>query len=244
MHEEREQGKREWKNHLFVLVGVPIIVALIGLAGTLFNGYVQKQAGYEEGQHIAAVINQNDKVAEYSRGYEEGFIAGINSASDSTSTKYNQNNGIGKSDKTTTIMDLSKMTPVSGTLGSDSFGIWSPIDTDNYGNKYTSGIFIGQCGRDKARLIYALDEKYSSLTGKFVLSQDSKNTDGKYSIYFYSLVDDDEVLLYESQKLSTATRPIDIAIDVTGVLDLVIEVYDPNKTGNNAWCAFVNPILE
>ena len=141
-------------------------------------------------------------------------------------------------------VDLSKMTPVSGTLDSDYYRIWDPIDVDNYGNKYISGIYISQTGKNRARLIYALDTKYSVLTGKFVLSQDSKNTDGHYSIYFYSLVDGNETLLYESPKLSTATRPINTTVDVTGVSDLVIEVYDSDKTDNNAWCAFVNAMLK
>jgi len=139
---------------------------------------------------------------------------------------------------------LSNLTPVSGTMDRDEYGLWDVAASDNYGNKYTSGIYMHQDYSNKFRLVYALDSKYSKLTGKFVLSEVDKNTDGHYTLYAYSLVDGNLSLLYESEVLATATRPIDVEIDVTGVMDLVIEMYDPNKSGNNAWTAFVDATLE
>jgi len=144
--------------------------------------------------------------------------------------------------------NLSTLNPVSGTLDNKQYAKWGSTDTDNYENKYSSGIYLRQDSGTKARLIYNLDKKYSSLTGKFVLDQGSKNTNGHYTICFYSLVDGEEILLYESPQLSTATRPIDISVPVSDVADLVVEVFDPKKTGNwcydQAWCGFVNAILE
>lgn len=139
---------------------------------------------------------------------------------------------------------LSNLVPVSGTLDSDYYGIWDISDQDNYGNKYSSGICLKQEYTRKAHIVYALDNKYTVMTGKFVLSEAGKNTDGNYVLYIYTLVDGETNLLYESPVLSTATRPIDVEVNVAGVMDLVIEVYDPNKGSDNAWTAFVEAKLE
>lgn len=139
---------------------------------------------------------------------------------------------------------ISDLVPVSGTTGEKQFRFWDVLDQDNYGNRYSSGICLKQEYKDKAHLVYALDNKYSILTGKFVLMENSKNTNGNYVLYAYTLADGETKLLYESQILATATRPIDIEIDVSNVMDLVLEVYDPNKTSNNAWTAFVDARLE
>lgn len=139
---------------------------------------------------------------------------------------------------------LANLTPVSGTMTEDQYGIWDISERDNYGNKYSSGIYLKQNYTSKANLVYALDSKYTILTGKFVLSEEGKNTDGNYILYAYTLTNGEMNLLYESPILGTATRPIDVEIDVTNVMDLVIEVYDPNKQNNNAWTAFVDARLE
>jgi len=185
--------------------------------------------GYEKGKEEA-------EAGTYQEGYEAGLFAGqggvipVGSSSTGQSAK---------------AKNLSDLTPVSGRMDSDTYQKWDVTDIDNYENKYVSGIYLKQYYDKATSLTYALDKKYTKLTGKFVLSQEGKNTDGRYSIIFYSLENDgNKRLLYESPKLSTATRPIDISVDVTGVLDLVIEVYDSNKSGNNAWTAFVNAVLE
>ena len=139
---------------------------------------------------------------------------------------------------------LSNLVPISGTDNENQFGIWDITDQDNYGNRYSSGIYLSQQYEEKAHLVYSLDGKYEILTGYFVLSEDSKNTDGNYVLYAYTLMNGETKLLWESPILSTATRPIPVKIDVSGVMDLVIEVYDPNKDGNNAWTAFVDAKLE
>lgn len=139
---------------------------------------------------------------------------------------------------------LSNLVPVSGTNNDEQYNTWDIAAQDNYGNKYASGIYLRQRYNDKARLVYALDNKYTTLTGKFVLSEDSKNTDGNYILYAYTLVNGEMNILYESPILTTATRPIDVEINVSNVTDLVLEVYDPNKMSNNAWTAFVDAKLE
>lgn len=139
---------------------------------------------------------------------------------------------------------LSELTPISGTDDTDRYALWDISTQDNYGNKYSSGILMKQSYTDKVHLVYALDNQYTILTGKFVLSEKSKNTDGNYVLYAYTLVNGEMNLLYESPILTTATRPIDIEINVSNVMDLVIEVYDPNKESKNAWIGFVDAKLE
>lgn len=139
---------------------------------------------------------------------------------------------------------LSNLTPVSGTTSNSQYRLWDASMQDNYGNKYSAGISMSQSYSNKFHVVYALDAKYKKLTGKFVLAEDSKNTDGHYTLSTYSLVDGNMQLLGSSKVLATATRPIDVEFDVEGVMDLVIEVYDPKKSGNNAWTAFVDAKLE
>ena len=142
---------------------------------------------------------------------------------------------------------LSSLTPVSGTMNNEQFGIWGVTDTDNYGNRYTSGIYLRQRWSTPAHLVFDLSANYSRLTGLFVLSQEGKNTDGNYAINFFSLVNGQRVLLEVYPPfpvIATARRPIPLSVNVEGVMDLVIEVHDPNKHSNNAWVAFVDAILE
>ena len=134
---------------------------------------------------------------------------------------------------------LSNLTPVSGEVEY----VWDSSKRDNYGNKYSSGICLHQNYDKPAHVVYSLDGKYTMLTGKFVLEEKSKNTDGKYVLYVYSLVDGNMTLLYESKVLTTATRPIDVEINVTGVMDIVVEVYDPKKESNNADVGLVDVML-
>lgn len=135
---------------------------------------------------------------------------------------------------------LSNLTPVSGEIKS----IWNVREKDNYGNTYTSGICLHQSYNKAAHVVYSLDGKYTTLTGKFVLDEASKNTDGNYVLYAYSLKDGNMSLIYTSPILSTATRPINVEINVSDVMDLVLEVYDPNKDGDNADTGFVDAKLE
>jgi len=139
---------------------------------------------------------------------------------------------------------LCNLVPISGTDSDEQYDIWDISSQDNYGNKYSSGICLRQKYNEKVHLVYALNGKYTILTGYFVLSESGKNTDGNYVLYAYTLVNGEPKLLWESTPLSTATRPIPVEINVSDVMDLVIEVYDPNKTGSNAWTAFVDAKLE
>ncbi len=139
---------------------------------------------------------------------------------------------------------LCNLVPISGTDSYEQYDIWDISSQDNYGNKYSSGICLKQKYNEKVHLVYALNGQYTILTGYFVLSEADKNTDGNYVLYAYTLVNGEPKLLWESTPLSTATRPIPVEINVSGVMDLVIEVYDPSKTGNNAWTAFVDAKLE
>ena len=68
--------KKELQNHPFVLIGVPIIVALIGASATFINGSFQKKEGYVEGQKQANIDIEQRLLFEYDRGYSEGFLDG------------------------------------------------------------------------------------------------------------------------------------------------------------------------
>lgn len=134
---------------------------------------------------------------------------------------------------------LSTLTPVSGEIEY----VWDSSKRDNYGNTYSSGICLHQNYDKPAHVVYSLDGKYTTISGKFVLEEKSKNTDGNYVLYVYSLEGGNMTLIYESQVLATATRPIDIEINVTDVMDIVIEVYDSDKGSNNADVGFVDAKL-
>lgn len=139
---------------------------------------------------------------------------------------------------------LSSLTPVSGTLNEKQYALWDVYAKDNYENRYSSGVCMKQSYKDKLHLVYALNGKFTKLTGKFVLSEESKNTDGNYVLYAYTLDNGEIKCIYESPVLTTATRPIDVEITVIDVMDLVIEVYDPDKKDYNAWTALVDARLE
>ena len=151
-----------------------------------------------------------------------------------------ENNAINNIDNTESSALLSNLIPVSGEIER----YWESGQKDNYNNSYTSGIIMRQNYRDAAHVVYALDGKYTQLTGKFVLTEESRNTDGQYVLYAYSLVDGNKNYIWESKVLGTAIRPIDIQIPVSGVMDLVLEVYDPNKTGYNADTGIVDAVLQ
>lgn len=62
-----------WNKHPFVLIVVPIIVAIIGLVATVATGYIQKQSGFEKGHDIG--YNHGYSIG-YKDGYDEGYDEG------------------------------------------------------------------------------------------------------------------------------------------------------------------------
>lgn len=61
-----------------------------------------------------------------------------------------------------------------------------------------------------------------------------------YALYAYTLDKGETKCIYETSVLTTATNPIDTEITVVSVMDLVIEVNDPDKEDYNAWTALVD----
>lgn len=90
---------------------------------------------------------------------------------------------------------------------------------DNVGNFYSAEayeIFAGGNGND-CSITFALDEKYTLLTGELAIRQN----EGHESLWveFY----DGDILLGKSDELGDGVRPIKFEIDVTGVTDLTIK---------------------
>ena len=125
---------------------------------------------------------------------------------------------------------------------------WDSDDTDNLGNTYESGILVvdnswGLTFYDSygVLLSYMIDGEYNTLTGTFVLHNDSKDkTDEKYSnqLYIYG----DGNLLYTSCVMRGGVTPEEINLDITGVSELQILFKGENQSGDIV--GFVEPTLQ
>jgi len=114
-----------------------------------------------------------------------------------------------------------------GDASLDRYLLVSNIPIDNYGNSYYhGGLMHGYSGYYSASVQwfqYPLEMKYTKLYGKFILTNDAKNTDDYYQLVVYSLFNNTRTVLYRSPKLTAGSRPVDVMVDVTGVIDLIVE---------------------
>ena len=112
------------------------------------------------------------------------------------------------------------------------------IPNDNYGKSYFQGGL--QSGSYYGLRInwfqYPLEMRYTKLYGTYILTDADKNTSDYHSLTVYSLFNNIKTVLYRSPKLTSGSRPVDVAVDVTGVIDLIVEFSATNKNGDS-----VNP---
>jgi Copper amine oxidase N-terminal domain./NPCBM/NEW2 domain. len=97
---------------------------------------------------------------------------------------------------------------------------------DNLGNEYSIGIqpnFSGwgssSSGSKSSWQSYYINGQYSNIAGKLVLGYESRNTS---SVGYFCIYGDDR-LLYKSSNITSGALPIDVNVDISGVLELKIE---------------------
>ena len=105
------------------------------------------------------------------------------------------------------------------------------IPSDNYGNSYFQGGLLSHRSWYVNWSQYPLEMKYTKLSGKLILTDAAKNTNDFHSLTVYSLFNNNKTVLYRSPKLTSGSRPVDVAVDVAGVVDLIIEFSTTNKDG-------------
>ncbi len=98
---------------------------------------------------------------------------------------------------------------------------------DNLGNEYSYGVHsrnIGYIGT--AWQSYLINGQYSQMKGRYILSYDRRSTNEKDRFRVYG----DGQLLYESPAMTSGVRPVDFDIDLTGVLELKVEISRLSET--------------
>jgi len=210
-----------------------IIVALIGLATTLINGYVQKQAGYEEGQRAAAVVNQNDAAVEYSRGYEAGKNEIESSLQSKLLDEYNNGFSAGKIEAESSMKNITKdvqptpeqkLTPATIKL-EDSTNIGNTLQkgdtyTDNYENVYGTCYYLG----GECTFHTLLNMRYVKFKGTaYIKLGESADGIAKFNI------EADGKIIYSSPEITKSTRPIELDIDIPDCNEFKI------KVDNESW---------
>lgn len=110
------------------------------------------------------------------------------------------------------------------------FEQWNPEnDKDNTGNTYLRGLKFtqyesyGDGNESSSQYIeYLLNQKYSKVSGKFVLHYDHRNDPGANSNSKMKIYGDDQ-LIYTSPVLKAGVLPINFDVNVTGVIKLKIQ---------------------
>ncbi|NPV89415.1 MAG: copper amine oxidase [Firmicutes bacterium] len=93
---------------------------------------------------------------------------------------------------------------------------------DNLGNEYSYGISkygalssYAECWQS-----YLINGRYSRMKGKFVLDYDTRSTSDESRLRVYG----DGRLIYESPNMTAGVHPVDFDVDLTGVLELKVEI--------------------
>jgi len=92
---------------------------------------------------------------------------------------------------------------------------------DNLGNTYTEGLTNYHGYTSGGKREYVLDGKYRRMKGKFILNYSDRSSSGEYFLKIYG----DEKLLYSFSEMTAGVRPAEFDVDLTGVLQLRIEMY-------------------
>lgn len=130
------------------------------------------------------------------------------------------------------------------TRASNDWGLWdSSKDKDSTGASYSHGIKYNLYSIwDASSLFteYLLNQKYKKLSGKFILHYDSRNVNRETYLKVYG----DDKLLYTSEVMTAGKMPIDVNVDVTGVIKLKVMIDQPDKSGSgDMYFGFVDALL-
>lgn len=140
--------------------------------------------------------------------YAKEYTSTSNSEKNTSSTNGSNANTAGKK-------KLFEMQPLIGSIV--DFACTLTFDNqDNLGNKYPNGYFLNLI-KDKS-ITFALDGKYSKLTGDLALDSSSNSIRDGAWLEFYS----NGELIGTTEHLYAGVRPITFEIDITGVKDLEI----------------------
>jgi hypothetical protein len=127
---------------------------------------------------------------------------------------------------------------------SDSWVLWeSSKDNDSTGASYSHGIKYGMpyyYSKNWQYTEYLLNQKYKKLTGKFVLHYDSRSVNRETYLKIYG----DDKLLYTSEAMKSGKMPLDVNVDITGVIKLKVMIDQPGESGSSdTYCGFVDALL-
>lgn len=120
----------------------------------------------------------------------------------------------------------------------DYFNEWGirfkDVPRDNLGQAYNYG---GMASND-GFVEYKLNGNYSRLTGKFFVDYEERSTSFKGQLKIYG----DGRLLYTSPELTHGIEPVNVDVDITGVLTLKVELFSESRM-NYTCFTFAAPLL-
>lgn len=121
-----------------------------------------------------------------------------------------------------------------------SIDVFTDGATDTMGNHYSTGMRGYMSTSDSGFNCYNIWDiggRYNTLTATGIILESNKGSgcEGSYKIY------GDGILLYERSNIGSQTKPYQIEIDITGVIDLKIEMYGQ---GNMYWSGIDSVLVD
>ncbi|MCF6464910.1 NPCBM/NEW2 domain-containing protein [Clostridium sp. Cult2] len=103
----------------------------------------------------------------------------------------------------------------------NGFAILKDVE-DNLANSYNYGVTVVSPGWsiNEGWQTYYVNGMYSKIKGKYALSYKNRNTTVESRLKIYG----DDKLLYNSPVMTGGVKPIDFEVDLTGVLELKLEI--------------------
>ena len=113
---------------------------------------------------------------------------------------------------------------------------------DNYGNEYSNAYSIvgkGSGSTPTGSAVYYIAQRYTSLSGTVVLSQNYKNAEKAGRIYIYG----DDKLLFDSGNIGKGSKPIAFSLDIGRYEQLKIVSQDGYHFTSSDMYGWVRPYL-
>ena len=113
---------------------------------------------------------------------------------------------------------------------------------DNYGNEYSNAYSIvgkGSGSTPTGSAVYYIAQRYTSLSGTVVLSQNYKNAEKAGRIYIYG----DDKLLFDSGNIGKGSKPISFSLDIGRYEQLKIVSQDGYHFTSSDMYGWVRPYL-
>lgn len=166
---------------------------------------------------------------------EPAYNAEPNDSSPDEDTSSDDNIVNSEQESHPSVVDLSTQEPYY----TKSYELYvSELITDTLGNVYSTGLESWWCNSEPQSNTYYINQEYSLLTAVVVVNEVSKGSKEVASIDIYG---DDECLYHID--ITSDMKPIEIAIDISSVTDLRIDMKGRGNIGFNSMNATLCNIL-